>query len=303
MKNYQSIHKIPHFFDEALNLRREFESKFKDPKRTTADRFVWDYWYVEDQYTLLRTEAENIFSKKIFQNFTQSLIEFGQKYLGCDGITPPWISYYVDGCKQELHADVPHGPWAYVYSLTPWNKREFTGGETVLLKPSTLDYWNHYEEMNGIEMKELTTRIPAHFNQLLVFDPRIPHGVTPVRGVQDPLKARVVIHGWFTNPCPIIKGGLGEKKTAQILNNIIYEMEPLFDKYSAMTGTLTLRIEISPKGEIDRLYFLTNTLISLDKSLSPVKFLNEIERFLKQKSFPKASRRTEITLPFLFQSR
>jgi hypothetical protein len=303
MKSYQPIHKIPHFFDEALKLRHEFEGKFKDPKNTSPDRFVWDYWFVEDQYTLIRTEAENIFSKKVFQDFSQNLIEFGQRYLGCDGITPPWISYYVDGCKQDLHADVPHGPWAYVYSLTPWAKREFTGGETILLKPSTLDYWNHYEKMRGIEMKELTTRIPASFNQLLVFDPRIPHGVSPVRGVQDPLEARVVIHGWFTNPRPIIHGGLGEKKTTALLNETIYEMESIFDRYSFMTGTLTLRIEINPKGKVDRLYFLTNTLISLEKKVPTIKLLNEIESFLKNKTFPKAKTRTEITLPFLFQSR
>lgn len=303
MKTYQPIHKISHFFDDALKMRHEFEARFNDPKKTTKDRFVWDYWHVEDQYTLIRSEAESIFTKNSFQSFSQTLIEFGQKYLGCDGITPPWISYYVDGCKQELHADVPHGPWAYVYSLTPWTKREFTGGETILLKPSTLDYWNHYEQMGGIEMKQLTTKIPANFNQLLVFDPRIPHGVTQVRGVQDPLKARVVIHGWFTNPRPIIHGGLGEKKTTKVLNEMIYEMEPIFDRYSSMTGTLTLRIEISPKGQIDRLYFLTNTLISLEKGISPIKLLNEIESFLKKKAFPKAKSRTEITLPFLFQSR
>ncbi len=303
MKSYQPIHKIPHFFDDALKLRHEFEAKFKDPKKTSPDRFVWDYWFVEDQYTLIRTEAENIFSKKVFQNFSQNLMEFGQKYLGFDGITPPWISYYVDGCKQDLHADVPHGPWAYVYSLTPWSKREFTGGETVLLKSSTLDYWNNFEKMSGIEMKELTTKIPANFNQLLVFDPRIPHGVSPVRGVQDPLKARVVIHGWFTNPRPIIHGGLGEKKTTSLLNEMIYEMEPIFDKYSFVTGTLAIRMEINPKGKIDRLYFLTNTLISLERNIPTVKLLNEMELFLKNKTFPKAKTRTEITLPFLFQSR
>src|SRR5690606_13428701 len=146
------------------------------------------------------------------------------------------ISYYVDGCKQELHADVPHGPWAYVFSLTPWTKRQFTGGETVLLKSTTLDYWHHFEKMKGIESKELTTKIPANFNQLLVFDPRIPHGVVPVHGVQNPLKARVVIHGWFTNPRPIIVGGLGQKRTADFLNQVIMDLKPTFDKYSQVTG-------------------------------------------------------------------
>lgn len=44
-------------------------------------------------------------------------------------MTPMWLSYYVDGCEQALHCDNPHGPWAFVLSLTEWDEREFTGGE------------------------------------------------------------------------------------------------------------------------------------------------------------------------------
>lgn len=42
---------------------------------------------------------------------------------------------------QELHADNPHGPWAFVLSLTQWEGRPFSGGETLILQPHVLDYW------------------------------------------------------------------------------------------------------------------------------------------------------------------
>lgn len=37
------------------------------------------------------------------------------------------MSYYIDGCSQELHCDSFHGPFAYVLSLTQWDGRTFTG--------------------------------------------------------------------------------------------------------------------------------------------------------------------------------
>lgn len=41
---------------------------------------------------------------------------------------------------------------------------------------------------------------PTPLGQCIIFDPRVPHGVTPVIGDQDPRKGRVVIHGWFNEP-------------------------------------------------------------------------------------------------------
>jgi hypothetical protein len=46
---------------------------------------------------------------------------------GCRAISPVWMSYYIDGCGQDLHCDSFHGPFAYVLSLTPWEGRDFTG--------------------------------------------------------------------------------------------------------------------------------------------------------------------------------
>ena len=78
-----------------------------------------------------------------------SLLCYAQEKLGCRSITPVWLSYYVDGCGQELHADVPHGPWAFVLSLTRWEGRRFEGGETEILRPHVLDYWRTFEWDDG----------------------------------------------------------------------------------------------------------------------------------------------------------
>lgn len=92
------------------------------------------------QYTLLRTPANEFFPPEEFAQLESRLLQFGQERLGCGNISPVWLSNYVHGCRQEMHADLPHGPWAFVLSVTP-EPRKFTGGETFILRPHVLDYW------------------------------------------------------------------------------------------------------------------------------------------------------------------
>jgi hypothetical protein len=93
-----------------------------------------------------------------------------------------------------------HGPWAFVLSLTRWEERRFGGGETELLAPSTLTHWQTHAAGAVVQRPQLTRLVPPRFNQLTVFDPRVPHGVREVRGTRDPRAARVVLHGWFVEP-------------------------------------------------------------------------------------------------------
>ena len=93
-----------------------------------------------------------------------------------------------------------HGPWAFVLSLTRWEERRFSGGETMLLAPSTLSHWATHSSDAVVERSDLMQLVEPAFNQLAVFDPRVPHGVREVRGCRDPRAARVVLHGWFVEP-------------------------------------------------------------------------------------------------------
>ena len=139
------------------------------------------------QYTLLRTPAQDFFDAKLFRRaalarcafrpfrgaltsarlacskLEDALLQYGREALGCGGISPIWLSYYVSGCRQELHADVPHGPWAFVLSLTP-QQRAFTGGETMILQPHVLDYFRDFDPSRVVEAPQLLVRLftPSH---------------------------------------------------------------------------------------------------------------------------------------------
>jgi hypothetical protein len=134
---------------------------------------------VPGQYTLLRTPAQDFFDAKLFRRaalarcafhpcrvaltrpacskLEDALLQYGREALGCGGISPIWLSYYVSGCRQELHADVPHGPWAFVLSLTP-QQRTFTGGETMILQPHVLDYFRDFDPSRVVEAPQLLVR-------------------------------------------------------------------------------------------------------------------------------------------------
>jgi hypothetical protein len=110
------------FSREARAMRAHFDERLRDPRSTRGDRFVWDYWHVPSQYTALRTPAWEFFLAKLYDRFHQALVQWGRENLGCHDVSPPWLSNYVEGCRQELHADIGHGPWAFVFSLTDWSR-------------------------------------------------------------------------------------------------------------------------------------------------------------------------------------
>lgn len=91
-------------------------------------------------------------------------------------------------------------------SLTDWEARRFTGGETTIMQPHVLDYWRDFDPSRGLETPQLVSLVPPLLGQLTVFDPRLPHGVRIVEGCQDPREARIVLHGWFTTPTPFFQG-------------------------------------------------------------------------------------------------
>ena len=90
---------------------------------------------------------------------------------------------------------MPHGPWAFVLSLTEWEARKFTGGETMLIRPEVLNYWSNFDSAAVVERGSLVRLVPAEFSRLTVFDPRLPHGVPAVEGTHDPREGRLVLHG------------------------------------------------------------------------------------------------------------
>lgn len=288
------------FFSGARALRTTFEQRFADPRATRSDRFVWDYWHVPDQYTLVRTPADHFFPDREFASFLTRLGAWAQETLGCSAITPPWLSYYVEGCRQELHSDVPHGPWAFVFSLT--TRRRFTGGETLLLRPETLDYWRSFQDAEDREQSSFVRKIAPKFNRLVVFDPRVPHGVTEVRGVKDPREARLVVHGWFTDPKPYLKGALSARQTAPVLDAAVASFQEKMAPLGLWHGTVSLRLRVSRSGRAGEALVLADTLVPTDADPRDGMRLRRLLReSFRGLSFPAAKKATEITLPLLFR--
>ena len=298
MQNF-FVHKK--FYPQYKNLRQEFENNFADAKSTHPKRFVWDFWYDENQYHLIRTPAYHYFSAKLYQHFHSYLVQWGRENLGCHDISPPWLSYYIDGCYQQLHSDVPHGPWAFVYSLTP-EKKEFRGGETLILKPETLNYWGNYGRSDRHEFNNFVDIIPSLMNQLIVFDPRFPHGVTELKGTRDPSKGRLVLHGWFVNPRPYVVGGLSTAQVQKSLDPALQALNSVLSQIDLLDGTISLRLAVSAAGAVTGYKILTNTLVSLDNSPDDARyFTQEIKKLLANTKFVKTKKASTITLPLIFK--
>ncbi|KXZ56701.1 hypothetical protein GPECTOR_1g631 [Gonium pectorale] len=251
---------------DARALRGVFDGRFADPRVIRPERFLWDYWHVPDQYTLVRTQAQVYFPEDLYNMLEAALLSYGESQLGCRSISPIWMSYYVDGCVQELHCDNPHGPFAFVLSLTTdWEHREFSGGETMILQPHVLNYWRNYDPRKGLELQHLVTRVPAPFNRLTVFDPRFPHGVRQVHGTRDPRKGRLVLHGWFTEPAPFFDGPLDPADAEAVLAEGLQPLYEALDAVSGLvTGTLIARVTISgADGSVSGVSWLADTLVEV----------------------------------------
>lgn len=288
------------FYPNAKALRNEFQLRFSNPKQTASDRFVWDYWHVPNQYTLIRTPAESFFSKKILHPFFEHLGQWAWKNLGCSAISPPWLSYYVNGCEQKWHSDVPHGPWAFVYSLSP-DRLEFQGGETEILRPQVLQYWKNFDQQQDRELSSFVDRISPKFNRLVVFDPRLPHGVTPVTGVQDPRQARLVLHGWFTQPKPYFEGPLSAREVEKQINPALDQLVDEMNEAGTWNGFLSIRIDVAASGQVRRVQVLANTLwLQGDAPMFGKVVENRAARLFRGLQFPKKKDSSTVTIPLQF---
>jgi hypothetical protein len=86
---------VPDFLPNSSELRETFDENFRDNYQVKDTRFCWDYWHVPGQYTQLRTPAQAYFNEMDYKTLEASLLDYGKEKLGCLGITPIWLSYYI----------------------------------------------------------------------------------------------------------------------------------------------------------------------------------------------------------------
>lgn len=285
------------FAPEAKALRQAFEERFAPDSNA---RFAWDYWHQPGLYTHLRTPAWLAFPKALYQAFHSRLVWWGRRTLGCHDVTPPWLSCYVDGCGQELHGDKPHGPFAFVFSLT--RRQAFEGGQTVILKDSVLDYWNGFASGGGLERDDLFEAIAPRFNRLTVFDPRVPHGVRTVRGPHDVREGRLVIHGWFVAPRPFIEGPLRQAQLGDGIAQLTAALEAPLAQAPPLAGLLSLGFRVSAGGRVEAAKVLADTLRAPAQARAELARVRRVALgAVRRLDFGRQRAASRVTLPLVFE--
>jgi hypothetical protein len=294
---------IDDFAPEAPALRKVFDDRFAEPRKAHPDRFRWDLWHVPGQYTALRTPAYHYFPARLYRAFHQRLVWWGRRTLGCHDVSPPWLSCYVDGCRQELHGDLPHGPFAFVFSLTHWASRTFRGGETLLLRDDVLDFWDGFVSERSIESPDVLRAVEPRFGRLVVFDPRIPHGVRPIEGTMDPRHGRLVIHGWFVNPRPFIEGPLPRARLGKCIDNVTAALEVLLARPEGLpvAGTLSLGFRVNPSGRTGDVRVLADTTrVTAPFETRRRALVRQVIAAVRAFSFGRLPAPALVTLPLVF---
>jgi 2OG-Fe(II) oxygenase superfamily len=295
----RSVVIVDDFAPEARALRSVFDDRFADPRSTRGDRFMWDWWHVPGQYTALRTPAWTYFPRKTYEAWHRRLVAWGRETLGCHDISPPWLSCYVDGCRQELHGDLPHGPWAFVYSLTHWRGRAFGGGETLLLRDEVLDFWHDFRSARAVEEPELVRAVEPKFGRLTAFDPRIPHGVRPVTGTRDPREGRLVIHGWFVQPRPFIRGPLRTRELTARTDELAAGLEAA---QVPLAGMLALAFDVDRAGAARRVRILSDTTrVPVSDEAGRKRLVRNLRQTVAAWKFSKQRAPSQVTLPLVFE--
>ncbi|HYL74417.1 MAG TPA: hypothetical protein VEU96_09435 [Bryobacteraceae bacterium] len=296
----QSEARAPHrifadFFEEAQELRADFDKHFSDPYSHDRNTQIWDYWHVPDIYAYLRTNPEKVLNPLRVDRFFTKLSTFSAHSLGLLP-TRPVLSLYINGCQQALHNDATNGRWAYVFSLTRWHERRFTGGETIIFREK--NYWETVDITKAGGERCFLELIPACFNQLLLFDDRLVHGVKQVQGTMVPQEGRIVMHGHLEEAGMVIQGPLDENHAKEILSFAGAEMW-LTQYRGTHDGLVTLQINVHENGQVDRVTILVQRILKLRPDVQdPACIVNDLVDSASNLHFSEASTPSVIIAPF-----
>jgi hypothetical protein len=290
---------VESFFDGATALREAFEAHFRNPGSHTPEHQIWNYWYVPESYTYLRTNPGKIVPETLVTQLLQRLNQWAMATLGLNTRQNPWLSLYVDGCGQTIHNDALNGQMGYVYSITKWDERNFLGGETLLFRPDR--YWGTGRMRTSGAGRSFYELIPSRFNQLLVFDDRIIHGVSLVQGTMDPQQGRVVIHGHLRADTISATGPLTAERAVEVLTPTRSQFQDMAQRaVDHVHGFMTVRLTIAADGRVSSIRPLCDRLLSVSAQNDALEqFKTGVLRMLSEVRFPSSASASELTLPIL----
>ncbi len=285
--------------DLALEMRQDIETHFATPEQHRAETHqVWNYWFVPDSYTYLRTAPEKVIERARIEAFHNALRDWSIAILGMAKVTWPYLSLYVSGCRQNWHNDSVNGRFGFVYSLTR-DERRTIGGETLVRKE--IDPFRAHLARPGAG-REFYQAIEPRFNRLVIFDDRLPHSVERVEGSMDPVEGRFVLHGHLSEGGTLVAGALTEDKIAGPLLQLLGQIrEELSAEVALYNGALILRLTIAASGAVAACQVLVDRVIHPDPGHVEWESLREkLVRRFEGLRFPPAGAETMLIQPLLF---
>jgi hypothetical protein len=244
---------VDDFFSGVDQIRETFDELVTVGRAAIPKRLVWDYFFVDGQFSYIRTAASKVLPPVLHAQFLAQLQAFAGQSIGCSRVQAPWLSYYIDGCYQATHTDTPPAYFSYVFSITRWAERSFRGGETFISRP---------EDAGNIQPTECEPK----YNRLILFDARLPHGVRPVHDIRDPRRSRAVLHGIIPIPELHSDAPLPEAARAA-LDHSIGGLCDVTDGSREFDGTLVFRCTTGP-GAVD-IRMLVNAVVDLARGEYP----------------------------------
>jgi hypothetical protein len=285
--------------DFAAAIRADVDAHFAAPFRHRPDTHqVWNYWFVPQTYTYFRTQPEKIIQRPSMDRFMSLLHAWSSETMGLARLSWPYLSLYVNGCRQGLHNDAKNGRFGFVYSLTR-NERRSTGGETMVLRRGDPFLRNLRKASAGTALYEL---VEPRFNRLVVFDDRMIHGVQLVEGSMDPIEGRIVLHGHIEESPPLVTGSLPAEPVLNGLRSALQRFDAeCADQARHYDGLLVVRFAISPEGRVVRLRVILDRVFAEqegDSGWNATK--NRLIALLGEAAFVASGGETAVTVPLQF---
>src|SRR5579864_574476 len=285
--------------DLALAMRRDIDAHFAEPEQHRAETHqVWNYWFVPDSYTYLRTAPEKVIDRPRIDAFHKALRDWSIATLGLAKVTWPYLSLYVSGCRQNWHNDSVNGRFGFVYSLTR-DERRTIGGDTLVRRE--VDPFRAHLASAGAGRRFYQV-IEPRFNRLVIFDDRLPHSVERVDGSMDPVEGRFVLHGHLSEGGTILEGALSENLVSGPLLELLRRIgEEWSAEVALYNGPLILRLTIAASGAVAASEVMVDRVIHPDPGHVDWEPLRAklVGRFARLR-FPSAGGETVLIQPLLF---
>jgi hypothetical protein len=279
----------------AREMRAAIDVHFANPYKQTAEHQVWNYWFVPDMYTFLRTAPDKVVGRALLDRFHGALTSWAWNILGLGNVTYPYLSLYVDGCQQSIHNDATNGRFGYVYSLT-WDQRETRGGETIVYHEGDL-YRSCLTTMTG-GRGGLYEMIEPRFNRLAIFDDRMPHGVNRIEGSMNPVHGRLVLHGHISETGPGVRGPLTPQQVGTLVEEAANEALSRFEMKCDPHGPLVVRVVVQPDGVVDQAWPVLDRLAFPD-GMSTEGMAEAVVEAVRAVRFPAADAATDAVVPIM----